>query len=138
MNQLKLSFIKQQFAHIELDGAYELVQKAATFAPEALMLRDENKQPIFMVAASKNGVSSLNKNGLTVAKNSNIAIKFDKPTKKETVEAEYGLALVRANKVLLQIAAAVEAAAASFEGLIEVPTDEQPAATATEAEGTGE
>lgn len=108
---IKLSIVGQAFV-ISTDIKLSDLDKAQKFAPKALVLRDEDKEPLF--AVSKGKTASLNAVGATFATkdpDGNAQITLPIPTevcpdsREKWAKDNYGLALDMLDKTLSQVAA---------------------------------
>lgn len=113
---MKLSISKNRVVFANPGITFEEVKKAQTFVPEACVLKDEKGNQLFRIAVGEK--PSFDKYSLVVAPEASWAKLYESNVTTEEVTAEFGNALVLANKTIAQIKEQLQANLQALEGLV--------------------
>lgn len=115
---MKLSISKNRVVFASVDITYDEVKKAEIFCPQACVLTDAKGNEVFRIRTGAQ--PKFDKYSLTVAQDTSWVKLYENNVTTEEVTAEYGNALVLANKTIEQIKAVVADAQQAMEGLVVV------------------
>ena len=112
---MRITLLKQQIAVIEHGITHEMVETLKAVKPAALSLKDEDKNTIFVVDFVKKGEDpQLSEYGVTVSKDRDIIMTFDKPVTEAIIRKALGAKALRLQALETQVVAAFNALSAEI------------------------
>lgn len=112
----KIEIIRNQIVMVTPGITVDELKRAEAVAPDSLTLKDENGGELFKV--SLGAEPSISKYGMVVSEKRDIVIVYDKPCKKEKIEEEYAVAILRAPLLIAQIKEAIKGSDKAMEGIV--------------------
>lgn len=116
--------VMHKAAVIETELTVKEIKRVEALAPNALSVRDEDKNVIFAVGTGSK--ESISKNGIVFAHDSKISVLIDtdKKVTRDLVETKFGSILLQLSKVEEQVDAVLEGFDTDLDSLIEITEDE--------------